>query len=93
MTDQHANENATWYATSSYERRLIRPVTVERFTEQSVWMDGRRHGRGSGRHGYFPTWEAAKAALLADAEAKVDSLRRQLERANGELGNIKGLKP
>jgi hypothetical protein len=74
----------------------IKPVVVERHTEQSVWIDGRRRARRSDGYlsmeGFFPTWSEARDALAKDAEEKVTDLRRQLEQANGRLGNIKGFK-
>jgi hypothetical protein len=42
---------------------------------------------------WHETWEAAHARIVADAQKKVESLRRQLERANSELGNANGMKP
>ena len=42
---------------------------------------------------WHETWEAARARIVADAQKKVDGLRLQLERAKGELGNAKGMKP
>ena len=84
----------TWWR--AYWERRIEPVQVERFTEQSVWIDGRRRARmsdGYGRiDGYFPTWAEARDALLEEAEGKVASIRLQLEQANGKLGNIRGMK-
>jgi hypothetical protein len=86
-------------------RRIGRPiesVEVERETEQSVWVCGvwhgkkvapRRHSKRSDWDNYFDTWEEAKAFLLANAERKVAHARRELEIANSELGNVKGLKP
>jgi hypothetical protein len=72
----------------------IAPIEVERATEKFVWIDGRRAGRlGSYCQGYFETWDAARDYLQSDATMKVASLRRQLETANGRLGNIKGMKP
>ena len=38
------------------------------------------------------TWDEAKQFLVELAESKCASLRRQLESANGQLGNVKGLK-
>jgi hypothetical protein len=40
----------------------------------------------------FPTWQEAKDHLVAKAQAEVDTARRVLERCNGHLGNMKGLK-
>jgi hypothetical protein len=86
----------TWFRTGGW-KQLIEPVQVERHTDQSVWIGGKRRARttfsySDGEEGIFPTWTEARDQLLANAQSKVESLRRQLEAANGKLGNIKGLK-
>lgn len=90
------------YLTSKFGRDPIEAVEVERETESSVWVvdtwrgergNTRRHAKRSDWDNYFDTWEEAKAFLMAQAEAKVTAARRALDSANGELGNVKGLKP
>lgn len=41
----------------------------------------------------FDTWQEAHAALLAAAEQEVAAARLHLQRLNGRLGNVKGMKP
>lgn len=41
----------------------------------------------------FNTWREAHAALLAAAEQEVAAARLHLERLNGRIGRIKGMKP
>jgi hypothetical protein len=43
-------------------------------------------------HQWHNSWEDAHTFLIKRAGDNVEGLRRQLERANGELGNIKGMK-
>jgi multidrug efflux pump subunit AcrA (membrane-fusion protein) len=69
----------------------ITQVEVERETDISVWINGHRNAKRSEWNNYYDTWEEAKAALQAKAQSQVDSLRLQLERAKGALGNIKGM--
>jgi hypothetical protein len=45
----------------------------------------------SGYSQLFPTWEEARAALLAKAEAELHSARLQLQQLQGKVGNIKGM--
>lgn len=71
----------------------IRPVRVQRSTEDSVWIEGRRRKRLCETYAYFPTWDQAKSHLVEQAQQKVNYLRRQLEYYNGILGNAKGKKP
>lgn len=70
----------------------VTPVRIERFTDTSVWFNGRRHARTSTYERYYPTFVEAKQSIVEAAERNVLSLRRQLEQANGALGNAKGLK-
>ena len=54
--------------------------------------NGRKDAKRSSGFNYFDTFQEAKDFLIGVAENKVRSLRLQLERANGELGQIKGIK-
>lgn len=77
----------------------IEAFEVLRTTEKQVVLASPRKGgeerqlKETDWHTWHETWEAAHARIVADAQKKVDRLRRQLERANGELGNAKGMKP
>ncbi len=81
-----------WFQTSGRYSPRITPVEVERHTDASVWINGRRHARISGWECYFPTWKEAHDHLLGEAAARVASARRKLEIANSTYGNIKGMK-
>lgn len=87
--------------------RTGRQVRIDRVecskeTAQSVWISVDRYGdhlatpqrasKLAQYHAYHDTWEAARDFLLKQAEAEVTQARRQLERANGKLGNVKGLR-
>lgn len=69
----------------------IEKIEVERETDSSVWINGRRHYKRSVNEKYFDTWELAHACLLSRAEQKAADARMRLGRANGELGNVKGM--
>jgi hypothetical protein len=84
--------STTWYHARWGK---VEPVQVEKETEQSIWIGGSRRAKKSGGgfysiDHYYPTWAEAREALLKEAQEKVNSLRRQLDLANGALGNIKG---
>ena len=73
--------------------RGIAKIEIERETKkQVVLMNGNRASKLSSYECYFDTWEGAKKYLLDKAQMKVQGIRRQLETANSELGNIKGMK-
>lgn len=75
----------------------ITPIEVIRETEKTVVLPGHRgreirEAKRSEWQNWHDTWEDARQFLLNKAQSRVDSLRAQLERAKGELGNIKGMK-
>lgn len=77
----------------------IEAVEVLRATDKQVVLANKHRKNGEERenketewHSWHDTWEAAHARMLSDAQQKVESLRKQLERANGDLGRINGMK-
>lgn len=80
---------STWYRT---RWNKIEPVTVQKFTSGSVWIDGRRNARVIEWQGHFQTWEEAHAHLLSQANLDVLQARNALQRAQDVLGNIRGMK-
>ena len=67
---------------------------VSRVTDKMVFIQGgRRYAKESTYESWHDTWEQAHAYLLSQAQGKVNALRLNLERANGDLGRIKGMKP
>lgn len=79
----------------------IREIEVIRETEQSVvfmllWAGNtsreRMERKETGYHRWHDTWEAAHACILHRAATKLESARRNLQRAQDELGNVKGMK-
>jgi len=76
----------------------IERVECTKVTACYVWPAdprswGGREARASDRHSYYETWEEAHQAALARAEDKLAYYRRELERAQGDHGRIKGMKP
>ncbi len=81
------------------ESNKIEAMEVERETDKQVVLPAkngypsRRENKVSDWRNWHDTWEAAHAFLVANAQRDIDSLRKQLERANGKLGQIKGMTP
>jgi len=74
----------------------IKPVPCTKVTAGCVWpveRNGRREIRAGSRASYHETWADAHAAMLHKAELKLDAARRNLERAQGDRGRIKAMKP
>lgn len=70
----------------------IEVTEIERETESSVWINGRRSAKHGAYENFFNTWDDAHSHLMKRAQSNVDQQRRILERLNGVLGNIKGMK-
>lgn len=93
-----------WRINSSNQ---IQRVECSKVTEKSVFLVAEPGWRGemyrfskpqresiiSGYRSYHKTWADAHAALLTKAAHSVRNARLQLERAQGDYGRIKGMKP
>jgi hypothetical protein len=77
----------------------IEALEVERETAQQVVLSSKNGQRGSRENkvsdwsNWHDSWDAAHAFLIANSEKNVASARVKLERAKGELGQIKGMTP
>ena len=75
----------------------ITRVECTKVTACYAWpADDRWNGkesRRSDRCSYHEAWEDAHQALLARIDRKLAYCRRELERAQGDYGRIKGMKP
>lgn len=80
------------YKVDHYWRPEVKKVEIEKETESSVWIKGRREAKETQYHAFFDTFQEAKDFLIDVFEKKAQAVRRQLEQANGHLGNAKGLK-
>lgn len=81
----------TWYRAWPTFNEIV-PVDVDKATDSSVWIGGRRLARATDHQSYFPTWDEAHAHLLQRAQEDLDRARRSLERAQGRHGNVKGMR-
>ncbi len=77
----------------------IEVVAVLRETKKQVVLRAKngarqiREAKVSGWSNWHDTWEDAHAFLLRNAEQSVEHLRIRLDRAKGELAQIRGMKP
>ena len=88
---------------TSYNATGIERVEVLRETEACVYLPTagwsknkageRREAKASDYAQYHSTWSDAHNYLIRRAESAVKSARRNLEIANGTLGNVNGMKP
>lgn len=82
----------TWYKVRKFFDDLT-PVEVARSTDKSIWIGKNRRTIDGDFDRYFSTWDDAHAFLLAKVERQLDQHRLQLQRLQGLVGNIKGMKP
>ena len=80
-----------WYAISEFERRP-NPVTVERYTDDSVWIRGKRCARLKTWEGIFPTVEEAWDWVICKAVGRRDVAQRQLDTEQKRLDTIRAEK-
>jgi hypothetical protein len=71
---------------------LIKNVSIDKETDKSVWINGNRHLKSCEYEQFHDTWDDAKNYLLSKAESQLICARRELEKAQGYMGNVKGLK-
>ena len=82
----------TKYKAYHCSRPEVKRVEVEKETESSVWIKGRREAKETQYSAFFDTFQEAKDFLIDVFEKKAKTVRLQLERANGYIGYAKGLK-
>jgi len=83
---------STWYKASKYTDR-IDSVTVERDTDSSIWINGRRSAKATAYEQYFPTWYQACGYLLSRTQSKIAYLERELEQEKSRLDKIGKMHP
>ena len=80
------------YMTASCTKEKIKLVEVDRETESSVWVNGRRSPKLSGYTNYFDTWLEAKSFLLSEAAADVVNAKSKLDHYKSKLQEIEALR-
>ncbi len=60
---------------------MLEPVEVERYSQHSVWISGRRYQRKGVESAYFPTREEAYTFVDDHLKKKAERLVSQLSRA------------
>lgn len=86
MTEGIIKYHATLYNGKIQERLITKE------TELSVWDRGHRRSKCCITDAYFDSWEEAKNYLLVDANHDLVTARLSLNRAQGRVGNIEGMK-
>lgn len=90
----------TWYRCRGSRSENIEAVTVLKATAKQVTFLEKDWGEKKERKAsitseymqFFRTWEEAHSYLVTSNEQRIKSIRVNLDRANGHLGNIRGMK-
>jgi hypothetical protein len=80
-----------WCYANTWTNEIV-PVQVEKFTDSSVWVDGRRRARRTTSEIHAPTWDEVHSFLSGHWESEIKSARARLDYMTGKAGNVKGLK-
>jgi len=73
--------------------RQIEAVDVEKESDCSVWINGRREAKSSSFKYYFDTWDEAKAHLTMQAERRLAQADSARARALANLAEVHSLEP
>jgi hypothetical protein len=76
-----------WYET--WFSRSIKKVTVDRFNDTSVWVNGRRHRRFSNTGSFFPTLDEAKTHLMKKSFDKIERAKKAIALEEDKIKEIK----
>lgn len=74
------------------EKVKVLKQTEKTATIERTYHGGKTYERKIVNPDIFDTFEEAKAVLISRQESRLESLRLQLQRENGKLGQLKGLK-
>lgn len=85
----------TKYKTGGYygSGQMIKEVQIDKETDKSIWIGGRRRSKESSYYTYHDSWDLARDHLMSLAEISLENARVRLQKAQSHLGNVKGLKP
>ncbi len=74
-----------------HAKEVLRETEKQVVLATSSGKESREH-KESDWQNWFDTWKQAHDFLVLEAEKEVAVLRLKLQQANGNLGNIKGMK-
>lgn len=67
----------------------IDEIEVDRETDSSIWVNGRRLAKFTEWHNHYDTWDKAHTALMERQQSRCESLRRNLGYSEMRLDSIK----
>lgn len=78
----------TWYKTERWKNYEVTPVEVEKHTDKSVWVNGRRQNMSGSWGCYFQTEIEAWEHLKRRQEFEISNLKSRLQQRRSWLGQI-----
>lgn len=78
----------TWF----YKLPAIEEVEIDRETDKSVWINGRRRDKETGDCIYADTWEEAKSFMLKHIRREYESAAHRLTIAEEKLNVVANLR-
>lgn len=79
-----------YYKTNRHSLEIT-PVTVERETEKTLWINGRQTRRYGNYETFHYSFDSAKKHLLIQAEIKMRRAQAMMTQAKRDLREIKAL--
>lgn len=76
---------------ASFYGITVQTVDVERISESSVWIKGRRHARITDYEGYHETFEAARDWIVKLHQNKINALQMNIDYYQNLLNRAKAL--
>lgn len=81
-----------WYNAKSGYSMGIQEVEIDKETDQSVWIKGRRNAKRSSYDNFFPTYEEAYVFIHGKVCEEIEKRRQQLKWAEDKLEEVELLK-
>lgn len=82
-----------WYEANVFAGSpRIKPVEVERVTDASVWVNGRRRSRCGDWNSFFESFDEAKDWVVQTYRRRHEAAKRELDRQRQYLQQAEALK-
>jgi hypothetical protein len=76
------------YVTKDYSNKII-AIDVERETDESVWINGRRNAKITSWARYHNTFDDAKTYLIEKKERVITRAKEEIHQAESAIGTLR----
>lgn len=70
----------------------ITPIEIEKETEKSIWVNGKRRMRGDAYNRIFPTLKEAKQFMVERCKREIAGYEKNLSEVRLALSNLEAIK-